>query len=75
MEKKSNLSREGWNYTLVDSFSELNHLNQNVFDNNYSTIFTKEMFDKLCVDYVTYQVERLIGQLIEREITSNSTLK
>ena len=73
--KEVYLSREGWNYTLVDSFSELNHLNQNVFDNNYSTIFTKEMFDKLCVDYVTYQVERLIGRLIEREITSNSTSK
>lgn len=73
--KEVYLSREGWNFTLVDSFSELDHLNRNVFDNNYSTIFTKEMFDKLCIDYITYQVERLTKQLIEREITSNSTSK
>lgn len=73
--KEAYLSREGWNYTLVDSFSELDHLNKTGFDNSYSTIFTKEMFDKLCIDYITYQVERLTEQLVEREITSNSTSK
>lgn len=73
--KEVYLSREGWNYTLVKDFSELDHLNKGAFNNNYSTIFTKEMFDKLCTDYITYQVERLTKQLIEREITSNSTSK
>lgn len=73
--KEVYLSREKWNYALVEKFSEMDSLNRNGFDNSFSTVFTQEMFDKLCVDYCNYQVKRLTEQLIEREITSNSTSK
>lgn len=68
-------SKEGWNYTLVESFEQLDFHNKSVFDTTKSIEFTKEVFDRLCFDYITYQVERLTEQLIEREVTSNSTSK
>lgn len=69
------ISNKSFNYALVDNFSEMDFLNQKYFDTTKSIEFTKEVFDSLCFDYITYQVERLTEQLIEREITSNSTSK
>lgn len=69
------ISNKSFNYALVDKFSEMDFLNQKYFDTTKSIEFTKEVFDRLCFDYMTYQVERLTEQLIEREITSNSTSK
>ena len=73
--KEVYLSNKSFNYTLVDKFSEMDFLNQNYFDTTKSIEFTEEVFDRLCFDYITYQVERLTEQLIEREITSNSSCK
>ena len=73
--KEVYLSREGWNYTLAESFEQLDFINKSVFDTTKSIEFTKEIFDRLSFDYITYQVGRLTEQLIEREITSNSTSK
>lgn len=69
------LSRNSFNYALVDNFGKLDILNRNYFDNSYSTVFTQEMFDRLCFDYYNYQVKRLTEELTERSITSNSTCK
>ena len=68
-------SYESFNYTLVDTFEDLDFLNQKYFNTNFSTVFTQQMFDKLCVDYMQYQVKRLTEDLLERSITSNSTSK
>lgn len=73
--KEVYLSHKSFNYALVDKFSEMDSLNQKYFDTTKSIEFTKEVFDRLCFDYITYQVERLTEQLIERELTSNSTSK
>lgn len=69
------ISNKSFNYALVDNFSEMDFLSQKYFDTTKSIEFTKEVFDRLCFDYITYQVERLTEQLIEREIASNSTSK
>ena len=69
------LSREKWNYVLVDNFSKLDHHNKNTFDNSYSTVFTEDMFDLLCEDYLRYSVDFLLRDFLERSITSNSTHK
>ena len=68
-------SRDSFNYILVDKFLETDVLNRNYFDNSFSTVFTQEMFDELCIEYCKYQVERLTKDLIKNSITSNSTCK
>lgn len=73
--KDVHLSKSGWNYILVDEFSKMDSLNQRGFDSNSSIEFTQGVFDRLCFDYCNYQVERLIEDLLERSITSNSTCK
>lgn len=73
--KEVYLSREKWNYALVDKFSQMGHLNQKYFDTTKSITFTQELFDKLCFNYCEYQVKRLTEELTERSITSNSTCK
>jgi hypothetical protein len=69
------LSREKWNYVLVDDFSKLDYHNKNTFDNSYSTVFTEDMFNLLCEDYLRYSVDFLLRDFLERNITSNSTHK
>ena len=73
--KEVYFSRKSFNYTLVDNFGELDTLNRNYFDNSFSTVFTQELFNNLCVNYCNYQVKRLTEELTERSITSNSTCK
>jgi len=68
-------SVRNFNYALVDTFSELDVLNRRYFDTSYSTILTQEMFNEICVKYCQYQVERLTEELVERQITCNSTSK
>lgn len=73
--KEVYLSREKWNYTLVDSFSQLDHHNKSTFDNSYPIIFTEDDFDRLCLDYISYSIDFLLRDFLERSITSNSTWK
>lgn len=68
-------SKREFNYALVDSFSGMDFLNQKYFNTEFSSIFTQEMFDEMCVEYLKYQVKRLTEDLLERSITSNSTSK
>ena len=68
-------SERSFNYVLVDKFEEIDYLNQKYFNTSYSSVFTQEMFDELCVKYMEYQVKRLTEELLERSITSKSTCK
>jgi hypothetical protein len=69
------LSKDKWNYTLVSGYHLLDALNQREFDNTKSDTFTKEYFDRLCLDYIDYSIAYLENFLFERELTSNSTSK
>ena len=73
--KEVYISNKKFNYALVKNFTEKDFLNQRYFDTSKSIEFTKDVFDRLCFDYIQYQINRLIEQLTEREITSNSTSK
>lgn len=73
--KEVYLSRDSWNYTLVDEFYELDQHNRNSFDNSFSTMFTEEMFDSLCRCYIIYSIDYLVRDFLERDITRNSTCK
>lgn len=64
-----------FNYTLVDGFNQLDHLNKNTYDSSNYFEFTIELYESLIIDYLKYQIERLTEDLIERPITSNSTSK
>jgi hypothetical protein len=68
-------SSKNFNYAVVDTFTDLDSLNQHYFNTEESFIFTEELFNKLCVDYIQYQIDRLSEELVERSITSNSTSK
>jgi hypothetical protein len=74
--KEVYLSNKNFNYALVDNFEvDVDFFNKKYFDTSFSSVFTREMFDELCVKYCKYQVKRLIEDLTERSITSNSTSK
>jgi len=73
--KEVYLSRDSWDYTLTDNFSSLDVLIKKNFDNSFSNTFTKEYYDRLCLDYITYSIDYLMKYLLERELTSNSTCK
>jgi hypothetical protein len=69
-------SNKNFNYALVDNFeTDIDFFNKKYFDTTCFSIFTREMFDELCVKYCKYQVKRLTEELTERSITSNSTSK
>lgn len=69
-------SNRNFNYALVDNFeTDVDFFNKKYFDTTSFSIFTREMFDELCVEYCKYQVQRLTEDLTERSITSNSTSK
>jgi hypothetical protein len=69
-------SNRNFNYALVDNFeTDVDFFNKKYFDTTCFSIFTREMFDELCVKYCEYQVQRLTEELTERSITSNSTSK
>jgi len=69
-------SNRNFNYALVDNFEvDVDLFNKKYYDISFSLVFTREMFDELCVKYCEYQVKRLIEDLTERSITSNSTCK
>jgi hypothetical protein len=63
----------GFNYTLVEEFSKLDMFNKKYFDVSKEEIFTLRKFKHLKRDYFQFQVDRLILELTERAITSNST--
>ena len=73
--KEVYISRDKWNYTLVDGYSSLDIHNQRAFDDSKSIVFTEEVFNTLCVDYLNYSVGYLTADILERGITSNSTCK
>ena len=66
--KEVYLSNRSFNYALVSEFPKLDHLNQSCFDANDVILFTEELFDKLVIDYIKYQIERLTKYLTDGEI-------
>ena len=68
-------SDKNFNYAVVDTFADLDTWNMRYFNIEESFIFTEELFNELCINYIQYQIDRLSEELIERQIVCNSTSK
>jgi|TARA_R110000782_G_scaffold267185_2_gene362371 hypothetical protein len=69
------ISKKGWNYTLVTGHHLLEFPENQNYDTSHQLTFTEEIFDRLCLDYLSYSIEFLLKYLLERELSLNSTSK
>lgn len=67
-------SKRSFNYCLVKEFEILDFLNRNLFETSDEIVLTEELFDELCESYIEFQINRLIEELTEKELTRNSTV-
>lgn len=67
--------KKGFRYCGVAEFAELDEINKRSFDTTQTMLFTEDLFNKFCVDYLKYSIKYLTIDFLERSIVSNSTHK
>lgn len=68
-------SRDSFSYVTVDEFYLLDSWIQINFDTTVEILFTEELYNTFCNEHMEYQVKRLVEELTEGQLSSNSTNK